>query len=63
MGEPVDISGAFSVVTVRSHDGPMYHESTSDRSLLFNAHNSNSIYTDNGNVRPLSLVLDYIIKY
>lgn len=30
--------------------------------LRFSANNSNSIYTDNGKVYPLSLALNYIIK-
>lgn len=30
--------------------------------LNFNANNSNSIYTDNGKVYPLSLALNFIIK-
>lgn len=33
-----------------------------DRGLRLNAHNSNSVYTNSGNVYPLSLALNYIIK-
>ena len=30
--------------------------------VVFNAHNSNAIYTDSGKVFPLSLHLNYIVK-
>ena len=30
--------------------------------IRFNAHNSNSVYTDSGKVYPLSLALNFIIK-
>lgn len=37
--------------------------SGNDKNILyFNASNSNSIYTDNGSIIPLSLALNYVIK-
>ena len=30
--------------------------------VAFNAHNSNSIYTDNGKIYPASVALNFIIK-
>lgn len=33
-----------------------------DRGIAFNAHNSNSIYTDNGKIYPASIALNFIIK-
>ena len=58
---PPTVSGAFSwsdnfvsVITA----GGNYNRG----SLNFNAHNSNTVYTDSGKVYPLSLALNFIIK-
>ena len=52
-------SGAFTTGTKGT--GITSNPST-DYRIDFNAHNSNSIYTDSGKVYPLSLALNFIIK-
>lgn len=54
-------NGAFSVENV---SGAPAKASTNTRAMVanFEAHASNSIYTDSGAVIPLGLQLNYIIK-
>ena len=55
-------SGAFSMAYSANNLG-QYSTQTGQARFVFNAHNSNSIYTDNGHVYPLSLALLPCIKY
>lgn len=54
------ITGAFSELE-RSYLVASGSSATRTR-IGFNAHNSNTIYTDNGKVSPASIALNYIIK-
>ena len=54
------ISGAFSGNYASENLAGAQVSSLND--LSFNANNSNSVYTTNGQVRPLSLSLNYVIK-
>ena len=57
-------NGAFSLTSVSgnaSNVGQGSQQNTVDN-FSFNANSSNSVYTDNGAVHPLSLALNYIIK-
>ena len=54
-------SGAFSMV-YSNHNLGQYSSETGQTKFDFNAHNSNSAYTDNGHIYPLSLCLNYIVK-
>ena len=54
-------TGAFSATNgaCYTHDVDIFN---SERYIKFNAHNSNSVYTDNGKVYPASIALNFIIK-
>ena len=60
----IGANGAFYIPTQTGS----HHKSPNDGTTLdyykpsFNAHNSNSIYTDSGKVYPQSLALNFIIK-
>ena len=56
-------SGAITYIEKRSARGNIGTSASNVTSFTFNAHNSNSIYTDNGHVYPLSLALLPCIKY
>lgn len=55
-----NISGAFS--GTYTSDNLAGSLASSLRNLAFNAHNSNSVYTDSGKVYPASIALNFIIK-
>lgn len=56
-------SGAFSISSASAlrHRGSL--AGVTDSVIQFNAHNSNSVYTDDGVVRPASIKVKFIIKY
>lgn len=53
-------SGAFTEGQLRGYQP----QSTAANAynVAFSAHNSNSVYTDNGNIYPASIALNFIIK-
>lgn len=53
------VHGAFSY----QFSGQIYSETGSTNGFIFNAHNSNAIYTDNGKVMPLSISKQSYIIY
>ena len=55
-------SGALSQIEFTANTGYVAGTSVGGIRNIFNAHNSNSIYVDNGKVYPLSLALNFIIK-
>lgn len=57
--------GAFanSQIDNQSKSGYSQHVANEKHSkAVFNAYDSNAVYTDNGRVYPLSLALNFIIK-
>lgn len=58
----MNYAGAFSATkgSCYNHAADVYQN---DRYISFNANSSNSIYTNNGSVRPLSFALNFIIKF
>lgn len=58
-----EASNAFSISTKTSEFGYGPNVGTGHTRFNFNAHDSNSIYTNNGHVYPLSLALLPCIKY
>lgn len=60
---PTTTSGVFSLssTSAQRHRGSL--AGVTDSIVQFNAHNSSSVYTDNGVVRPASIKVKFIIKY
>lgn len=52
------VHGAFTY----SRNGESRSEVGITGGFIFNAHNSNAVYTDNGHVYPKSIALNFIIK-
>ena len=56
------VDGAYSISGTLSNTNRAGVNPTPVRAVYFNASQSNSIYTANGHVYPLSLALNFIIK-
>lgn len=59
---PGSATGAFKLNTETAYHSNAGQGTSSRNGVLFNGHDSNNIYTDNGSVLPLSFISNFVIK-